>query len=282
MAPPLLVVSPSGLSWVCLHCLVVPLLWFCCGACPSSLSLGAVVVPCLCGPVIPCLHLVISCLSCIIGGVHHAPLVIIPLHPGFLISFIGLIPWPLSSHSLLHYCCCWCTCHCCCCCCCHHCHPPPSWSWASSWCLSSPSHCFELHPFPPHEQLLAVVVLCAEVVVVLILPLLSLSPHCCCPHSLAAVLPCSHPIAIVVPILSQSPPCCHPHQCLSALVSVSLLLSFPWCHLSVPIPIIVLPCSLSPAPSFSPCNPPCEQLLTAMVGVPLCWLLLLLLSWPWC
>ena len=72
-----------------------------------------------------------------------------------------------------------CSCRCC---------PPPSWSWAWSWCsLSSLSCCFELHLFPPREQL--AVVLGAEVVVGLISPLLFPFPR----HRPA---PCSPPALV--------------------------------------------------------------------------------------
>ena len=76
------------------------------------------------------------------------------------------------------------------------------------------------------------------------------------------------PVTVLVPLplSSPSPPCCRPRWCLSPLVYVSL-----WCHLPIPIPVVVLPCSLPPNPLFSPRNPPCEQLLAAVVGVTLCW-----------
>ena len=45
----------------------------------------------------------------------------------------------------------------------------------------------------------------------------------------------------------------------------------PWCRLPVPVPVVVLPRSLPHAPPFSPRNPPREQLLAAVVGVPLYW-----------
>ena len=55
---------------------------------------------------------------------------------------------------------------------------------------------------------------------------------------------------------------------------LSSSLSPPWCH---PRSLAaVLPCSLPPAPSFSPRNPPREQLHAAVVGVLLCWS-----SWSW-
>ena len=83
-------VFPSGSSCVCLCCSsVVPLLWFCCGACPSSLSLGAVMI-----------MLLIVLLS---------PVFVVPSSPVFVIlsspvspvsSLVPVVlPWLLSSLS---------------------------------------------------------------------------------------------------------------------------------------------------------------------------------------
>ena len=130
-------------------------LWSCCFLSSWSCCLLSLLSCCLLSPL--CHH---WCPSCTPGCR--------PPHPGHLISFVGLIPWPSSSHCPLRRCHCGCTCHC------HRCRPPPCWSWAWPWCsLSLPSHCFELHLFPPHKQLLTVVVLGAEVLVVLISPLSS-------------------------------------------------------------------------------------------------------------
>ena len=158
----------------------------------------------------------------------------------------NLIPWPLLSHCPLHRH----QCHCTCCCCCHcscHCRPPPSWSWAWSWCsLLLLSHCFELHLFPPCEQLLAAVVMG-------VVGCSSLSCHCCCPPCLPGVSlfgHCCHALAIVIPlpllVLSPSTHWCH-------LVMGPLIAVPSSCHCPVLIPILFL--SSSSSSSSHPCFP---------------------------
>ena len=155
----------------------------------------------------------------------------------------NLIPWPLLSCCPLrrHQCHCTCDCcHCCCCtcCCCCCCCPPPSWSCAWSWCSSlSPSPCFELHPFQPHEQLLAVVVLGAEVVVGLILPLLFPFPR----HHPA---PCSPPALVF------------------SFVVVVVVVVVVLVVVLVMVMVLVLPSSL--VVQLEHPQPPCEQMLTVV------------------
>ena len=101
----------------------------------------------------------------------------------------------------------------------------------SSPCLLLLSCCFGLHPFPPHEQLLMVVVGGCAVVV-----------------GLSSSFPCSPSSSLLA---------CHPH-CWGA--GGCWIVPLP-CILVFCCPIIV---GLSLLSDASTCDPPCEQLLTGL------------------